>query len=253
MMKKFILLALAFVLSMTLVTGCLPGFATLVPTATPVPPTSTPQPASAQKATRVPIPVFVPPFYASDGTQIFVGDYSQELGTDNLQTLTALADQMAQQKDQLTPEQMFVLAIRLYDLGGKDNSVYWFYEAQFRAKLFLKTLDGTHIGTKGDPTYELLTDYRTFTKTAGEFINGYAGCNVDNWVKIAKVVQGDNPNPPELDKMFPKAVFVERSQWQSINDDIAAGLGVLIDQLSQQKKAIQQQRAEKNLDQRYCN
>jgi hypothetical protein len=76
---------------------------------------------------------------------------------------------------------------------------------------------------------------------------------VDNWVKIATVVQNDNPNPPELDKLFPEAVFVERSQWKNINDEVAAGLGVLIDQLSQQKKAIQQQRAEKNLDQRYCN
>lgn len=188
----------------------------------------------------------------SDGTQIYVGDYSQQLATDNLQQLTALAADMAKQKDRLTPQQMFVLAIRFYDLGGKDNSVYWFYEAQFRAKLFLKTLDGAHIGTKGDPTYELLNDYITFTKSAGEYINGYAGCDVDNWVKIARVVQGDNPNPPELDKIFPDAVFVERSQWQSINNDVAAGLGVLIDQLSQQKKAIQQQRAEKNLDQRYC-
>ena len=252
-MKKYILLALAFVLPMTLVTGCLPGFATLVPTATPVPPTSTPNPAHLQNTGSASIPVFVPPFYASEGTQIYVGDFSQQLQTDNLEQLTTLAENMAKQKDQLTPEQMFVLAIRLYDLGGKDNSVYWFYEAQFRAKLFLKTLDGTHIGTKGDPTYELLSDYRTFTKSAGEYINGYAGCDVDNWVKIAKVVQGDNPNPPELDKMFPDAVFVEHSQWQSINNDVAAGLGVLIDQLSQQKKAIQQQRAEKNLDQRYCN
>jgi hypothetical protein len=252
MMKKLVVLALSCIVPLTLVSGCVPAFATLVPTATPVAPTSIPQPDSAKQAASGPMPVFVPPFYSSDGTQIYVGNYSQQLGTDDLQQLTALATEMEQQKDQLTPEQMFVLAIRFYDLGEKDNSVYWFYEAQFRAKLFLKTLDGTHIGTKGDPTYELLNDYRTFTKSAGEFINGYAGCDVDNWVKIAKVVQGDNPSPPELEKLFPEAVFVERSQWQGINDDVAAGLGVLINQLATQKKAIQQQRAEKNLDQRYC-
>jgi hypothetical protein len=71
-------------------------------------------------------------------------------------------------------------------------------------------------------------------------------------VKIANVVKGDNPKPPELEKLFPDAVFVERSQWQGINDDVAAGLGVLIDQLLQNKEAIRQQRAANNLDAQYC-
>lgn len=54
------------------------------------------------------------------------------------------------------------------------------------------------------------------------------------------------------DKLFPDAVFVERSQWQGINDDVAAGLGGLIDQLSKTKESIRQQRAVNNLDALYC-
>jgi hypothetical protein len=242
-MNKLALLVLSF--TMIMVNAC-------VPTPAPVVPTLTPEPAPTQQVSDRSIHIIVSPFYSSDGAQIHVGNYSEKLGTDNAQELIVLAQQMAKQRDELTPEQMFVLAIRLYDLGKKDDSLYWFYEAQFRAKLFLKTLDPAQVGHGGDPTYELLLDYDSFTQSAGKFINGYAGCDVDNWVKIANVVKGDNPKPPELEKLFPDAVFVERSQWQGINDDVAAGLGVLIDQLLQNKEAIRQQRAANNLDAQYC-
>lgn len=244
-MKKLVLMVFSFVLPMILVNGC-----ASVPL--PLIPTSTPEPASVPQASEPPIPVLVPRFYNSEGLQIRVGNFSQQLRTEDLRELTLLAQEMEQQRDVLTPEQMFVLAIRLYDLGEKDNSVYWFYEAQFRAKLFLKTLDADHIAGVSEQSSGLLASYDAFTELAGEYINGYAGCDVDNWVKIAKIVKNDNPTPPELDKIFPEAVFVERSQWQGINDEVAAGLGVLIDRLSQTKDEIRQQRQATDLDARYC-
>jgi hypothetical protein len=244
-MKKLVLLVFSFTLPMILANGCttLPLLAL---------PTFTPEPAPTQQASHPPIPILVPRFYSSEGLQIRVGNYSQQLGTDDLQDLTLLAQEMARQRHELTPEQMFVLAIRLYDLGEKDNSVYWFYEAQFRAKLFLKSLDADHIAGISELSSELLSSYDSFTKLAGEYINGYAGCDVDNWVKIANSVKDDNPTPPELGKLFPGAVFVERSQWQGINDEVAAGLGGLIDQLSKTKEAIRRQRETNNLDALYC-
>jgi len=232
-------------LPMILVNGCVPALIPLVPT-------STPEPASTQQASDPPITVLVPPFYDSEDLQIRVGNYSQQLGTDNLQDLNALAQEMARQRDKLTPEQMFVLAIRLYDLGEKDNSVYWFYEAQFRAKLFRRSLDADHIAAISELSSDLLASYEAFTELAGEYINGYAGCDVESWVETAKIVKDDNPGPPDLDKLFPDAVFVERSQWQGINDEVASGLGVLIDQLSNTKEAIRLQRAANNLDALYC-
>jgi len=194
----------------------------------------------------------VPLFYSSDGLQISVGNYSQQLGTSDLQELTALAQEMAGKKDTLTPEQMFVLAIRLYDLGDKDNSVYWFYEAQFRAKLFLKTLDADHFAGLSELSAGLLASYDAFTGLAGKHINGYAGCDVDSWVKIVQTVKDNNAKPPELDKLFPDAVLVERSRWQGINDEVAVGLGGLIDELSRTKESIRQQREANNLDALYC-
>ncbi len=146
-----------------------------------------------------------------------------------------------------------MLAIRLYDLGGKDNSVYWFYEAQFRGQLFRKSLDPAHIGGIGDPSFELPAAYNAFQQLAGGYINGYAGCDIDNWINIVQMVKNDNSKPPELDKIFPNIVFVDRNQWQKINDDISGGLGSFITKLSENKEALKQQRAQNNLDAQFCN
>ena len=220
--------------------GCAPSQSFL--TNITIPPTST----------FSPLPVTVSPFYDSARNQIDVGDYSQQLSTFDFQELTSVAQEMAKQRDVLTPEQMFVLAIRLYDVGDNDNAVYWFYEAQFRAKLFQISLDPSHVGSIGDPSFELPAAYSAFTQLSGEYINGYAGCDIENWVNIAKTVEDKNPTPPDLTKLFPGVAFVESSQWQSLNNEVADGLDQLINYLSDNKETVKQQRKQKNMDARFC-
>jgi len=223
-----------------LIIGCAPSQVSSTKIA--IPPTST----------YSPLPIAVSPFYNSEGHQVEVGSFSQQLSTSDFQELSAVVQEMAKQKDVLTPEQMFVLSIRLFDLGDNDHAVYWFYEAQFRAKLFLIALDPSHVGSIGDPSFELPTAYNAFTQLSGEYINGYAGCDIENWVSIAETVRNDNPKPPDLEKLFPGVVFVESSQWQMLNDQVAAGLGVLTNYLSENKGTIQQQRKDNNADARFC-
>jgi hypothetical protein len=118
-MNKLMPGMLAFALLTTVMIGCGPVPTSVIPTLDParVLPTSTPKPAPTQQARTSPIPVLVSPFYSSEGIQVYVGDYSRQLETADRQELTGLAQEMAQHRDELTPEQMFVLAIRLYDLG----------------------------------------------------------------------------------------------------------------------------------------
>ena len=190
--------------------------------------------------------------YVSTNLQINVGNYSEQLGTLNFKELSSLVEEMTAKKDELTPEQMFVLAIRLFDLGDNDNAVYWFYEAQFRAKLFSIALDSAHIGSIGDPSFELPTAYNSFTQLTTDYVNGYAGCDIDNWVSIAKMVKDDNPTPPDLNKIFPGVVFLEKSQWPLLNQQVADGLDGLISYLLNNREAIQQQRKQDNSDARFC-
>jgi len=203
-------------------------------------------------STYSPIPVAVPPFYDSTTLQINVGGYSEQLGTFDFKELSSLVEEMTAKKDELTPEQMFVLAIRLFDLGDNDKAVYWFYEAQFRAKLFSIALDSAHTGSIGDPSFELPTAYNSFTQLTTEWINGYAGCDIDNWVSIAQMVRDDNPTPPDLNKIFPGVVFLEKSQWSLLNQHVAEGLDGLISYLLNNRETIQQQRKQNNTDARFC-
>jgi hypothetical protein len=196
--------------------------------------------------------ISVSPFYNSQGTQIQVGDYSERLKTNDLKTLTTTAQEMSQKKEALTPEQMYVLAIRLYDLGDKDNAVYWYYEAQFRARLFQQAIEPAQLMRTSDRTFQLTTAYDSFQKLAGEPINGYAGCDLDNWVKLMQTVKDANTVAPELDKIFPDVVFVKQDRWQTINDEVSAGLGKLIDYISNNGEAVKQQRAQQKMDARFC-
>lgn len=246
MNKSICAALLSSVLFLTSLVGCGPVPSSQLPTAE-LALTLVPTP------TRVitTMPIAVTPFYDSQGTQIDVGDYSQQLGIGHLEGLSALAQEMTEQKEALTPEQMYVLAIRFYDLGDRDQALYWYYEAQFRARLFQQAIEPVQMVRVGEPAFELSTAYDSFQQKAGEFINGYAGCDLENWVQIATIVVNDNPTPPELDQLFPGVLFVERNQWQNINNEVAAGLGNLIDYISANGESIKQQRAQQNMDQ-YC-
>lgn len=233
-----------------LVAGCAGAPATALPPANlalTLAPTQVPIPAIE----HTPVPIAITPFYDSNGPQINVGEYSQRLGNSDVDALATLSQEMSDQKHMLTPQEMYVLAIRLYDVGEKDGAVYWFYEAQFRAKLFQLAIDPQQMVRVGEPTYELTTAYSSFQTLAGDFINGYAGCDLDNWIRITTLVMNDNPSPPELDQMFPEVTFVERQHWQEINNNVATGLAVLINYISENGELIKQQRTQQNMD-KYC-
>lgn len=242
---------LSLVLLIASIAGCTAAPATNLPPANlalTMIPTQSPVPTAEYE----PISIAVSPFYDSEGPQINVGEYSQRLGNSDLESLATLSQEMAKTKHTLTPQQMYVLAIRLYDLGEKDGAVYWFYEAQFRAKLFQLAIEPEQMVRVGEPTFELNAAYNSFQKVAGDAINGYAGCDLDNWIRITTLVMNDNPSPPELDQLFPEVTFVEREQWQEINKNVATGLAVLINYISENGELIKRQRAQQNMDQ-YCN
>ena len=88
-MKKLVLSFLAFVLPITLFSGCAALPTLIVPTTVPT--------LAPTKLPKESINILVVPFYSSDGTQIHVGDYSDRLRTNDLNQLAGLAQEMAQQ------------------------------------------------------------------------------------------------------------------------------------------------------------
>ncbi len=60
---------------------------------------------------------------------------------------------MRKQWQRLSFPELYVGAIRLYDLGYRNDAVYWFYTAQYRARQVSVVLNPSKVGSVGDPGF----------------------------------------------------------------------------------------------------
>jgi hypothetical protein len=97
------------------------------------------------------IEVYVTPYYNSKGSTIDVGAFSGGLAAKSESDLVATISQMKQSWETLNFAEVYVAAIRLYDLGFRKESIYWFYSAQYRGRLFATLADREKMGSTGDP------------------------------------------------------------------------------------------------------
>ena len=71
----------------------------------------------------------------------------------------------------MTPMTMFVLSARLYDVGERDESVFWFYNALFRSRAISYVLDKKVLAQVNNAN-------NSFHSLLGSFVNGYAFCDI---------------------------------------------------------------------------
>src|SRR5580704_3578676 len=72
------------------------------------------------------IDVYVTPYYNSKGPAVSVGRFSSGLASAKEDEFLATITRMKKDWDQLTFPELYVAAIRLYDLGYRKEAVYWF-------------------------------------------------------------------------------------------------------------------------------
>lgn len=133
--------------------------------------------ATAEPARR--IDIFVEPFYRSGATdtdqpQVHVGKkFDALLASNRREDVLAARDLIAGDPKLVTPMTMMVLAIRLYDVGLRDDSVFWFYAAKDR---YFTLVD---VAIPNAPALATADDsMRSFAALAGPTINGYAFCDI---------------------------------------------------------------------------
>src|SRR5690348_8197312 len=80
--------------------------------------------------------VYVTPYYNSKGPAIEVGRFSKGLAATGEQEFATTISKMKQAWSSLTFPEMYAAAIRLYDLGFRNEAIYWFYSAQYQGRLF---------------------------------------------------------------------------------------------------------------------
>src|SRR5215471_17114911 len=197
------------------------------------------------------VEVYVTPYYNSKGPIIDIGRFSSGLAAKNESEFVATIRKMKQSWDTLNFPEVYVAAIRLYDLGFRTESIYWFYSAQYRGRLFASLIDRDKMGSIGDPGFELFQAQNAFQQLVGPYINGYAFGDIDQLVPIIERVQKQGQTVPDLTKIYPRIAFKPKSEWDTANKGLNEGLTKLLITLKNEKTSIKQQRIEHGMEAKF--
>jgi len=197
------------------------------------------------------IEVYITPYYNSDGPVIEVGGFSKGLAAKNEPEVVETILKMKQSWSELRFPEMYVAAIRLYDLGFKNESTYWFYSAQYRGRLFASLVDQEKMGSIGVPAFELVQAANAFQQLVGPYINGYAFGDLDRLVQIVERVEKENKTVPDLEKLYPGVTFKRRLEWNSANDSLNQGLAKFLSMLKDQKTSLKKTRIENGTEAKF--
>ena len=197
------------------------------------------------------IEIYVTPYYNSEGPAINVGPFSKGLAANSEPEFVATISKMMQSWDNLSFTEMYVATIRLYDLGFRKESIYWFYSAQYRGRLLATLIDQEKLGNMGDPGFELFHAQNAFQQLVGPYINGYAFGDIDQLIPIIERVQKEGKTVPDLTKIYPSVIFKKKSKWDAGNKGLNEGLTKLLMTLRDQKETIKQQRIERGMEARF--
>jgi hypothetical protein len=205
-----------------------------------------------KKPAKAPIPIYVTPYYDSEGIKIDVGKFSQKLAKADSKSILGVIAEMQKQREKLRAEVAYVAAIRLYDLGHKDEAVYWFYTAQYRAGVFRSILDRQKMGGIGAPAFELRQAYAAFNQLAGEYINGYAFGELGKLEKTLAKVREEGKAIPKYTVLYPRVKFIDSKTWQETNAKYADGnITGMIQYIRKNAALIKELRKKNGLDGKY--
>ena len=197
------------------------------------------------------IEVYITPFYNSKGPTIEAGPFSNGLAAKSEPEFVATIRKMKQSWNELRFPELYVAAIRLYDLGFRDESVYWFYSAQYRGRLFAGLVDREKMGSMGAPAFELVQAANAFQQLVGPYINGYAFGDIDRLVSVVSRVQKEHRSVPDLVKLYPKVTFKPRAEWETGNSGLNEGLTKFLDTLKDQKATLKKTRIENGTEAKF--
>jgi hypothetical protein len=213
--------------------------------------TSAEEPPAAEEPASSKIEIYVTPFYNSEGPTVRVGPFSEELQKADATTILDVAKAMQAEKPSLPAVSMTVLAIRMYDLGQKDEAVYWFYAGQFRARLFGLVLDESRLGGIGEAGFETKHAHAAFQQLAGTYINGYAFGDIPKLVKTLERVRAEETAAPDFAKIYPGVAFIDPADWEAKREEIDAGLAKLIAYVTDNADEIRRERRKNGIEGRY--
>ena len=204
------------------------------------------------------VAVYVLPYYesardAGGAPTIAVAKaYDALLASKRKEDVVRARDAIAKNNALLTPMTLMVLAIRLYDVGLRDDAVFWFYAAKNR----YFTLAG--VADVRTPQLAQVEDaVRNFAVLAGPVINGYAFCDVANQQKLqAKALQwvADHPYKALFMPQVPALPGDRKANLAKALAELKSNVAKESEYLANPANVTQlkEQRAKNSADQKFC-
>jgi hypothetical protein len=197
------------------------------------------------------IEVYVTPYYDANGPTVDVGKYSKDLEGATATSIVELASRMDKVWDSLPVEAMYVMSIRLYDLGLKDDATYWFYSAQYRARLLFDLVLPESVGSMGAPGFELVHALDSFFDLAGPDINGHAFGDTGKLCSILGSVKAKSKTIPAFKSIYPSLKFIPDEYWSDRNRQIADGLDKFANDVAKRGDEIRAKRKKSGIEGKY--
>jgi hypothetical protein len=132
------------------------------------------------------IDIYVQPYYeaardAGSTPRVAVAKaYDAMLASTRAANVAGARDAIAKDNALITPMTLMVLAIRLYDVGYRDDAVFWFYAAKDRYATLAMVAD-----VRTPQLAQVEDAVRSFATLAGPVVNGYAFCDIANQQRLA--------------------------------------------------------------------
>jgi len=140
---------------------------------------ATSAPAPAKIAPVVQLSVDVPPFYVAGASygappQVAVDPlYDKLLASPRRADIQQAVVAIASKPELVKPDTLIVLAMRLYDVGLRDDAVFWYYAGRDRYLTMAQVLDMRSIQLMRSAEVT-----EAFLRAAGPAMDGYAYCSI---------------------------------------------------------------------------
>lgn len=143
--------------------------------------------ASAKPVTQ--IDIYVTPIYTAASTakkrRVAVDKrFDAALKSDDPAAIRTVHEALLADGSTASPLLLMVLSARLYDIGARDDAVFWHYAAKERYFLMADVLEGYQRGGMASANAEFVSAIGAFVSLAGPVINGYAFCDFDRQIAL---------------------------------------------------------------------
>lgn len=197
------------------------------------------------------IPFYAPPYYNYKPLKVKIGKFSKELETKDTKKLLDLADSFKADIDNIRIEAMYILSIRLYDIGEKDKSFYWFQTAKLRGRIFVQTLDNKSLGAIGSEGFELKQLFSTINLSVGGYINGYGFNDFDRGIATYETVVGELKNVKPFSNVYSSIKFVSDAMFEEAKAQKIKELETAVIEMKATKEEIIKKRIEAGIQGKY--